>query len=127
MDARYLAQSARRRWLTSTIPQSIRANDMFVVRYDGDGMRTRLSQSHGRRDISFNVLLNERFGGGTQFWDRHQQAPFGHVQPDVRANTWHYNTLLNRRISISEVRDAHHSCGNSYQCRSIRLTDAQSE
>ncbi len=49
---------------------SIRANDMFVVRYDGEGqsaLRSHTDSSH----VSFNILLNDEFvGGGTRFYDR---------------------------------------------------------
>jgi hypothetical protein len=47
---------------------AIRANDMFVVRYDGgeegqDRLRVHTDSSH----LSFNVLLNDEFeGGGTR-------------------------------------------------------------
>jgi hypothetical protein len=59
----------------------IRANDMFVVRYDAD-QRTHLSNHTDDADISFNVLLNDDFtGGGTRFWNRVEQRSFGHVQP----------------------------------------------
>jgi hypothetical protein len=76
-------------------PSSIRANDMFVVRYD-DGMRMRLSNHTDDGDISFNVLLNDNFtGGGTQFWDRSQQAPFGHVQPTRPGQLLAHNALVN--------------------------------
>jgi hypothetical protein len=78
-------------------PSSIRANDMFVVRYDdGNGMRTRLSNHTDDGDISFNVLLNDNFtGGGTQFWDRSQQAPFGHAQPTRPGQLLAHNALVN--------------------------------
>ena len=49
---------------------SIRANDMFIVRYDGKGqqaLRPHTDYSH----ISFNILLNDGFvGGGTRFYHR---------------------------------------------------------
>ena len=48
--------------------QSIRANDLFVVRYDV-GIQDRLHAHTDANDISFNVLLNDDFeGGGTRFW-----------------------------------------------------------
>jgi hypothetical protein len=76
-------------------PSSIRANDMFVVRYD-NGMRTRLSNHTDDGDISFNVLLNDNFtGGGTRFWDRSQQASFGHVQPTRPGQLLAHNALVN--------------------------------
>jgi hypothetical protein len=76
-------------------PSSIRANDMFVVRYD-DGMRMRLSNHTDDGDISFNVLLNDNFtGGGTRFWDRSQQAPFGLVQPTRPGQLLAHNALVN--------------------------------
>jgi len=60
---------------------SIRANDMFVVRYDAE-RRAYLSNHTDDSDISFNVLLNDDFeGGGTRFWDRSTGEPFAHVNP----------------------------------------------
>jgi hypothetical protein len=53
---------------------SIRANDMFLVRYDGEGqqaLKVHTDSSH----ISFNILLNDGFeGGGTRFHSRHDDA-----------------------------------------------------
>mmetsp|Transcript_25885 Transcript_25885/g.30069 ORF Transcript_25885/g.30069 Transcript_25885/m.30069 type:complete len:481 (-) Transcript_25885:185-1627(-) len=49
---------------------SIRANDMFVVRYDGDGQKS-LNKHTDSSHVSFNVLLNDGFtGGGTRFHNR---------------------------------------------------------
>lgn len=50
--------------------QSIRANDMFIVRYDHDG-QNRLAEHTDSSHISFNILLNDEFeGGGTRFLNR---------------------------------------------------------
>ncbi|CAB9529860.1 Procollagen-lysine,2-oxoglutarate 5-dioxygenase 1 [Seminavis robusta] len=51
------------------LPESaIRANDMFVVRYDAD-FRAKLENHTDDSDISINVLLTDDFeGGGTRFW-----------------------------------------------------------
>jgi hypothetical protein len=49
---------------------AIRANDMFVVRYDHDGQNG-LAEHTDSSHISFNVLLNDDFeGGGTSFLNR---------------------------------------------------------
>jgi hypothetical protein len=41
-------------------------------------------------------LLNDNFtGGGTRFWDRSQQAPFGHVQPTRPGQLLAHNALVN--------------------------------
>jgi len=62
-------------------PAAIRANDMFIVRYDSDG-RTSLNNHTDDSDITINVLLNDEFeGGGTRYWNRALQQPFGHVKP----------------------------------------------
>lgn len=51
---------------------AIRANDIFVVRYDGGGKEKGLGQDRLRAHtdsshLSFNVLLNTEFeGGGTR-------------------------------------------------------------
>jgi 2OG-Fe(II) oxygenase superfamily. len=57
---------------------SLRTNDMFVVRYDGEGQQSLGMHTDGCH-ISFNVLLNDDFeGGGTRFHntkdDSHQDA-----------------------------------------------------
>ncbi len=55
---------------------SIRANDMFVVRYDGDGQQA-LTPHTDSSHISFNILLNDGFvGGGTRFYHRLEQRFF---------------------------------------------------
>ena len=49
---------------------SIRANDMFVVRYDGEGQAS-LNAHTDSSHVSFNILLNDGFvGGGTRYHDR---------------------------------------------------------
>ena len=49
---------------------SIRANDIFFVRYDGEGQQALNKHTDGSH-ISFNVLLNDEFeGGGTRFHNR---------------------------------------------------------
>jgi len=49
---------------------AVRANDMFVVRYDGEGQNS-LGMHTDSSHISFNVLLNDEFeGGGTRFHNR---------------------------------------------------------
>lgn len=60
---------------------SIRANDMFVVRYDAE-RRARLDTHTDDGDVSVNILLNDDFeGGGTRFYDRQGENAFGHVSP----------------------------------------------
>ena len=55
---------------------SIRANDMFVVRYDGAGQQA-LNPHTDYSHISFNILLNDEFvGGGTRFYNRLNQETF---------------------------------------------------
>jgi len=62
-------------------PRAIRANDMFVVRYDAEE-RTLLEKHTDDSDISINILLSDEFeGGGTQFWSRLTNRPFAHVKP----------------------------------------------
>ena len=78
---------------------SIRANDMFVVRYDakeGGGHRQFLRNHTDSSDISFNVLLNDEFeGGGTRFWDRFEERPFAHVQPKQPGSVLLHSALVN--------------------------------
>lgn len=79
--------------------KSIRANDMFVVRYDalkGDGHRKYLSNHTDSSDISFNVILNDDFeGGGTRFWDRLKQRPFAHVTPKLPGTVLAHPAVIN--------------------------------
>jgi hypothetical protein len=61
--------------------RSIRAKDMFVVRYDADMTRHKLSKHTDDGDISFTIYLNHDFeGGGTQFWNRYADKPFSLLQ-----------------------------------------------
>jgi cytoskeletal protein RodZ len=78
-DLEYIAQllNARLSPLLSRIygisQDSIRANDMFVVRYDGEGegAQQSLNAHTDSSHVSFNILLNDEFeGGGTRFYDR---------------------------------------------------------
>jgi hypothetical protein len=80
MDRR-LAPTVSR--IFSVPTSSIRANDMFVVRYDGGGKRQAFLKKHTDNvHISFNLLLNDDFqGGGTQFWNRNTDQAFAHVHP----------------------------------------------
>mmetsp|Transcript_29399 Transcript_29399/g.44866 ORF Transcript_29399/g.44866 Transcript_29399/m.44866 type:complete len:485 (-) Transcript_29399:222-1676(-) len=64
------------------VPASIRANDIFVVRYTAD-TREKLAKHTDDSDISFNILLSNEFeGGGTRFWDRRKREPFVTIQPN---------------------------------------------
>ena len=60
---------------------SIRANDMFVVRYDGEGQQS-LNPHTDSSHISFNILLNDEFeGGGTRFHDRLEGTSYYDAKP----------------------------------------------
>ncbi|CAB9507265.1 Procollagen-lysine 2-oxoglutarate 5-dioxygenase [Seminavis robusta] len=85
-------------------PRSIRANDMFVVRYDAPPddnddetvHRAYLANHTDDSDISFNILLNDEFeGGGTRFWDRLHQQPFALVQPTEPGTVLTHSALIN--------------------------------
>ena len=61
---------------------SIRANDMFVVRYDGEGQQA-LEQHTDSSHISFNILLNDDFeGGGTRYHNRVENTYYD-VKPKI--------------------------------------------
>jgi len=87
--------------------RSIRANDLFVVRYDaaeGGGHRTFLKNHTDSSDISFNILLNDAFeGGGTRFWNRNIEQPFAHVQP-TRPGTvlMHSATINHEGVTVTK-------------------------
>lgn len=52
-------------------PNSIRANDMFIVRYDSDQGQQALGAHTDEAHVSFNILLNDDFdGGGTRYHNR---------------------------------------------------------
>jgi hypothetical protein len=76
---------------------SIRAQDMFLARYEPTG-RTQLKRHTDDTDVSFNILLSTNFtGGGTRFFHGLQQrmAPpndreaglFAHITPQVAGTT----------------------------------------
>lgn len=61
---------------------SIRANDMFVVRYDGEGQQA-LEEHTDSSHISFNILLNDDFeGGGTRYHNRVENTYYD-VKPKI--------------------------------------------
>lgn len=92
LDAR-LAPLLRRVW--GIPPSSIRANDMFVVRYD-EGKRTHLANHTDNGYISINILLDEDFeGGGTRFYDRSAGKAFAYVQPQEMGQVLMHSALLN--------------------------------
>ena len=67
---------------------------MFFVRYD-ENKRTHLSKHKDDGRISVNILLDDGFeGGGTQFWDRREEAPFAHVQPNQIGQILMHSALL---------------------------------
>jgi hypothetical protein len=74
---------------------SIRANDMFVVRYDA-GQRIKLDNHTDDSDISVNILLNEDFtDGGTTFWNRVEDQPYAHVQPTQPGTLLSHSARIN--------------------------------
>jgi len=76
-------------------PDSIRANDMFVVRYDGydvgNGNGQQSLNSHtDSSHVSFNVLLNDAFdGGGTRYYNRLMEGREGGIGGD--GEKWYYD------------------------------------
>lgn len=65
------------------VPSSIRAIDMFVVRYDADEGQQQLKPHTDEAHISFNILLNDEFeGGGTRFHNR-RNGEYYDVFPDM--------------------------------------------
>lgn len=74
---------------------SIRANDMFVVRYDA-GQRIKLDNHTDDSDISVNILLNEDFtDGGTTFWNRVEEQPYALVQPTQPGTLLSHSARIN--------------------------------
>jgi len=55
---------------------AIRANDIFVVRYDAANGQANLRMHTDGSHVSWNILLNDEFeGGGTRFHDRYVKDP----------------------------------------------------
>jgi hypothetical protein len=74
---------------------SIRANDMYVVRYDA-GQRIKLDNHTDDSDISVNILLNEEFtDGGTIFWNRVEDQPYAHVLPTQPGTLLSHSARIN--------------------------------
>jgi len=81
---------------------SIRANDIFVVRYDA-GHRVDLANHTDDADVSFNILLNEDFtAGGTVFWNRMTHEPFAHVQPAAAGTLLAHSSRINHQAAPIE-------------------------
>jgi hypothetical protein len=75
-------------------PLSIRADDLFVVRYTENNRRS-LEKHIDGADISVNILLSDDFeGGGTRFWNRLTRRPFDHVHPQRIGNVLTHSALL---------------------------------
>jgi hypothetical protein len=71
-------------------PSSVRANDIFIVRYDGN-RQAALSKHTDDGSITFSTLLSDEFdGGGTKYWNRfggesleNLGKPFAYILPKV--------------------------------------------
>ena len=125
-DRQWLAQHLQNRLATILsrlygIPlSSIRANDLFVVRYDAasndnnnnsvddnaSSFRNHLDIHTDSGHISFNVLLNEDFeGGGTRFWQRQgkdDEVPFITMKPRVGDMIFHSASLRHEGLPITK-------------------------
>lgn len=78
---------------------SLRAIDMFVVRYDDNGQNG-LRQHCDEGTVSFNVLLNDEFeGGGTRFHDRIMRTSFT-VNPQPGQALVHNANILHEGLPI---------------------------
>ncbi|KAL3927312.1 MAG: hypothetical protein SGARI_005362, partial [Bacillariaceae sp.] len=67
-------------------PSAIRANDIFVVRYDGDRQAS-LSRHMDDGSITFSALISDNFeGGGTRYWNRLE----GEFSPNMTGNPFAY-------------------------------------
>jgi len=68
---------------------------MFVVRYDSQ-YRAHLNNHTDDGDISFTILLSDKFeGGGTQFWNRNTRQPFAHLAPTQVGEMSTFSALIN--------------------------------
>lgn len=74
--------------------KALRANDMFVVRYDGDNGQGSLNRHTDSSHISFNILLNTEFeGGGTRFHNRLDDS-FIDVHPSSAGQVILHNAVI---------------------------------
>lgn len=83
---------------------SIRARDIFVVRYDA-GRQQSLSRHTDGGFVTCQVLLSDSFdGGGTRFWNRWVKEPFALVRPKVGQMTFFSAAINHEGIPISRGR-----------------------
>lgn len=101
------------------VPQgSIRANDIFVIRYDGD-RQAALRPHTDDGDVTFSALLSDGFtGGGTNYYDRqnhyyhngkrpYQPKPsevFAHVLPQIGQMTLFRGPVLHEGVQVKKGR-----------------------
>eukprot|EP00816_Leptocylindrus_hargravesii_P005282 CAMPEP_0196815686 /NCGR_PEP_ID=MMETSP1362-20130617/51248_1 /TAXON_ID=163516 /ORGANISM="Leptocylindrus danicus, Strain CCMP1856" /LENGTH=506 /DNA_ID=CAMNT_0042192735 /DNA_START=12 /DNA_END=1532 /DNA_ORIENTATION=- len=83
------------------VPGAIRANDIFIVRYDHDKQPNLISHTDGS-DVSFNILLNDAFeGGGTQFLHRPSGQTFS-VYPEKGQGLVHTALLQHEGLAVTK-------------------------
>eukprot|EP00584_Thalassiosira_punctigera_P006776 CAMPEP_0172543076 /NCGR_PEP_ID=MMETSP1067-20121228/13552_1 /TAXON_ID=265564 ORGANISM="Thalassiosira punctigera, Strain Tpunct2005C2" /NCGR_SAMPLE_ID=MMETSP1067 /ASSEMBLY_ACC=CAM_ASM_000444 /LENGTH=539 /DNA_ID=CAMNT_0013329413 /DNA_START=470 /DNA_END=2089 /DNA_ORIENTATION=+ len=80
---------------------SIRANDIFVVRYDATKGQPYLRKHTDSSHLSFNVLLNDEFeGGGTRFHSR-QDKSYVDIRPDVGEALISHSQILHEGLATT--------------------------
>jgi hypothetical protein len=83
---------------------SMRAQDMFVVRYSY-GDRVALAKHQDGGDITVSITLNDAFeGGGTLFWNRQSDQPFAHVNGNVGSLATFPASILHEGLAITSGR-----------------------
>lgn len=83
---------------------SIRAKDIFIVRYDGDRQASLPRHTDGGV-ITCQALLSDNFeGGGTRFWNRWSGQPFANVTPKIFQMTFFPATLNHEGIQVTKGR-----------------------
>ncbi|CAJ1956357.1 unnamed protein product [Cylindrotheca closterium] len=101
------------------VPQgSIRANDIFVIRYDGNRQAS-LNPHTDDGDVTFSALLSDGFtGGGTNYYDRRNQyyhtgntpyqpqpdEVFAHVLPQIGQMTLFRSPILHEGVQVKKGR-----------------------
>lgn len=101
------------------VPQgSIRANDIFVIRYDGDRQAS-LNPHTDDGDVTFSALLSDGFaGGGTNYYDRYNQyyytgpqpyqpqpdEVFAYVLPEIGQMTLFRSPILHEGVQVKKGR-----------------------
>jgi hypothetical protein len=81
---------------------AIRANDIFIVRYDATKGQQKLRRHRDSSHLSFNILLNDEFeGGGTRFHNTMEET-FVDIKPDVGEALLSHAEILHEGLATTK-------------------------